>query len=222
MDINEIKTYIESNKDSDDVKEFIGGFQQPADEKAIIDKYRASVDFKKEQLTEGDRRVTQAIDKFQKETMPKHIEAEIKKRFPDETPEQKALREMKAELDTIRTEKRREEIKNKALQALASKKLDASLTEFITADDDDQLSAKVEKLNDIFKATIEKAVNDRLKISGSNPPASGEKLPDGVITDIETVRKMQAENPDGLSVAIRKGLVRIPGLDLSERIRKGA
>ena len=116
MDLNEVQKFIAENKDTDEVKAFIGALSAPVDERVIIDKYKTSAEFKKDTQSESDRKVAAALERFQKEHMSKAIEDEIKKRYPDETSEQKALREMKAELDSIKTAKSREELRNKAVK----------------------------------------------------------------------------------------------------------
>ena len=177
MTIEEVKKFLADNKDDAAVKEFIGSIAT-VDERAIIDKYKASAEHKKELSTEGDRRVTAAIEKFQKETMPKHVEEEIKKRFPDETAEQKAIRELTAKLEAIEGAKKREEMKNKATHLFNEKKIPLEFSEYVNSSDEEELTKHVENLAALVDKIRIGATNEILK-NGPTPPKSHNAPPAG-------------------------------------------
>jgi uncharacterized membrane-anchored protein YjiN (DUF445 family) len=211
MTIDEIKAYLTENANDEAVKGFIFDLSLKS-KQAIIDEFKSSKDFQAELTREGDRRVQGALDKFQRDTMPKHIEEEIKKRFPDETPEQKAVRELKMELDQIKSQKTKEETRNKLARMLNEKKLPMELQDFINAESEEDISAKVEALNGIFEKRITDGVSERIKTAGmGQPPASAGSV-SGVVTSRDDLKKLSREEQNK---AISEGRVQIPGVDLS-------
>ena len=213
MDLNEVQKFIAENKDTDEVKAFIGALSAPVDERVIIDKYKTSAEFKKDTQSESDRKVAAALERFQKDHMSKAIEDEIKKRYPDETSEQKALREMKAELDSIKTAKSREELRNKAVKMLNDKKIGIEYMDFIQAADEDELHERVEQFHGLLNKSIISAVDERLKTHGVNPPVNSSSPPAGKITSREQLTGM---SQDQMMKAINEGRVDIPGLVLTK------
>lgn len=211
MTLDDVKKFVQDNKDDAALKEFIGTLAT-VDEKAIIEKYKSSAEYKDEVKREGDRRATGAVEKFMKETMPKHLEDEIKKRYPDETQEQKALREMKAELDSIKTAKAREELRNKAVKMLNDKKIGIEFMDFIQAADEDELKNRVEQFHELFSKSIVSAVDEKLKTHGVNPTNSQSSPPAGKITSREQLKGMSSED---IIKARNEGRIDIPGLTLS-------
>jgi hypothetical protein len=178
MTLDDVKKYLDDNKDSDDVKDFLGSFSKP--EADIIKAFKATPEFRDELQREGDRRVTSALEKFQKEKLPKHVEEEIKKRFPDESPEQKAIRELKQQVENLSAEKVREELKNKTAQLFNEKKLPLELTEIIQANDTDELTSKTDKVAAIIEKIRIEARNEVMK--GAPIPPGSKPNPSGQIT----------------------------------------
>jgi hypothetical protein len=178
MTLDDVKKYLDDNKDSDDVKDFLGSFAKP--EADIIKAFKATPEFRDELQREGDRRVTSALEKFQKEKLPKHVEEEIKKRFPDESPEQKAIRELKQQVENLSAEKVREELKNKTAQLFNEKKLPLELTEIIQANDTDELTSKTDKVAAIIEKIRIEARNEVMK--GAPIPPGSKPNPSGQIT----------------------------------------
>lgn len=178
MDLKAVKQYIDANKESDDVKAFMGELQAPVDERAIIDKYKASTEFKKDTQSESDRKVAAAIERYQKEQLPKAIDEEVKKRFPDETAEQKAIRELTAKLEAIEGAKKREEMKNKATHLFNEKKIPLEFSEYVNSSDEEELTKHVDNLAALVDKIRIGATNEILK-NGPTPPKSHNAPPAG-------------------------------------------
>ncbi|HSW61807.1 MAG TPA: DUF4355 domain-containing protein, partial [Dissulfurispiraceae bacterium] len=181
-------------------------------DKAIIEKYKSSAEYKDEVKREGDRRATGAVEKFMKETMPKHLEDEIKKRYPEETALEREVRELKAENAATKAERKREELRNKAVKMLNDKKIGIEFMDFIQAADEDELKNRVEQFHDLFSKSIVSAVDEKLKTHGVNPPTSPSSPPAGKITSREQLKGMSSED---IIKARNEGRIDIPGLTLS-------
>ncbi|WP_100488562.1 DUF4355 domain-containing protein [Sporolactobacillus pectinivorans] len=138
----------------------------------------------------ADSRVTQGINTFKEKSLPEILENEISKRYPAETPEQKALRELKQKFEESEKERSREALKSKALTAATAKGLPADLVDFFLGKDEESTTANIGKLEEAFKAFEQKIVNDKFKQNGGTPPASGSQ---GTTLTLEDVNKMTAE-----------------------------
>ena len=199
MTLEEIKSFLSENKDNSEVKLFLGEIVQGSKE-IVINDFKVSKDFKDELQREGDRRVTSALEKFQKETMPKHIEEEITKRFPKESEEQKALRQLKMDFDNLKNEKLREEFKNKTVKLFNDKKLPLDLTDFIQAQDEDTLNSKVEKMYTILESYGNTIKQDMLKGSAVKPTESN-----GSTVGQWTKEDLSGKTPTEIATATKEG-----------------
>jgi len=212
MTLDDVKKFVEDNKDDAALKEFIGTIAT-VDDKAIIEKYKVSAEYKDDVKREGDRRATGAVEKFMKDTMPKHLEDEIKKRYPEETALEREVRELKAENAATKAERKREELRNKAVKMLNDKKIGIEFMDFIQAADEDELKNRVEQFHELFSKSIVSAVDEKLKTHGVNPPTSPSSPPAGKITSREQLTGM---SQDQMMKAINEGRVDIPGLVLTK------
>ena len=211
MTLDDVKKFVEDNKDDAALKEFIGTIAT-VDDKAIIEKYKVSAEYKDDVKREGDRRATGAVEKFMKDTMPKHLEDEIKKRYPEETALEREVRELKAENAATKAERKREELRNKAVKMLNDKKIGIEFMDFIQASDEDELKNRVEQFHELFSKSIVSAVDEKLKTHGVNPPTSPSSPPAGKITSREQLKGMSSED---IIKARNEGRIDIPGLTLS-------
>lgn len=211
MTLDDVKKFVQDNKDDAALKEFIGTIAT-VDDKAIIEKYKVSAEYKDDVKREGDRRATGAVEKFMKDTMPKHLEDEIKKRYPEETALEREVRELKAENAATKAERKREELRNKAVKMLNDKKIGIEFMDFIQAADEDELKNRVEQFHELFSKSIVSAVDEKLKTHGVNPPTSPSSPPAGKITSREQLKGMSS---DDIIKARNEGRIDIPGLTLS-------
>lgn len=211
MTLDDVKKFVQDNKDDAALKEFIGTIAT-VDDKAIIEKYKVSAEYKDDVKREGDRRATGAVEKFMKDTMPKHLEDEIKKRYPEETALEREVRELKAENAATKAERKREELRNKAVKMLNDKKIGIEFMDFIQAADEDELKNRVEQFHELFSKSIVSAVDEKLKTHGVNPPNNQSSPPAGKITSREQLKGMSS---DDIIKARNEGRIDIPGLTLS-------
>jgi hypothetical protein len=144
--------------------------------------------------------------------MSKAIEDEIKKRYPEETALEREVRELKAENAATKAERKREELRNKAVKMLNDKKIGIEFMDFIQAADEDELKNRVEQFHELFSKSIVSAVDEKLKTHGVNPPTSPSSPPAGKITSREQLKGMSSED---IIKARNEGRIDIPGLTLS-------
>ncbi|WP_297428906.1 DUF4355 domain-containing protein [Clostridium sp.] len=130
----------------------------------------------------GDKRVndgiTTAIEKFKKEKMPSLLDEEIKKRFPEADPKDKAIAELKAEMEAMKASNLKKDLTNKALKTLTENKLPSQLADFIVGNDEETTNKNLETLTNIFNQYGESVKTDFAKSGAYNPPKGNPKPTD--------------------------------------------
>jgi hypothetical protein len=119
----------------------------------------------------NDAAVTKGIATFKEKTMPGLIEEEIKKKFPDETDEQKKLRILTEDQVKLKDEIKRKDLLNKAISIATDKKLPLKLVERFLGDDEETTIKNLELLETEYNGAITSAVEDKFKENGRTPPS---------------------------------------------------
>lgn len=121
----------------------------------------------------SDSRVTDAIKTYETKTLPKKLEDEIAKRYPPETEDQKALRELKQRFEESERQRTHEALKTKALTAATAKGVPADIIDLVIGKDEESTTGNIDKISAAFNAYAQKVVDQKFKESGKTPPASG-------------------------------------------------
>lgn len=172
----EITDYIEKNKDTEEVSNFINGFKTPITRDAVeqwtkegegrswLDR---NCDIYSSKAIETAR--TKAIEKYEREELPKKLE-EYKKTLSNEgkTPEQIQLEQVMAELDAMKKEKALADKKDSIGKELVTNGLPMELLGFLNWEAEDSIIKEQAKtINEL----ISKAVSEGIKkeLTNNNP-----------------------------------------------------
>lgn len=172
----EITDYIEKNKDTEEVSNFINGLKTPITRDAVeqwtkegegrswLDR---NCDIYSSKAIETAR--TKAIEKYEAEVLPKKLE-EYKKSISNEgkTPEQIQLEQVMAELEAMKKEKALSDKKDTIGKELVSNGLPMELLGFLNWEAEDSIIKEQAKtINDL----INKAVSEGIKaeLTNNNP-----------------------------------------------------
>lgn len=185
MDINEIKEFIESNTENEDVQNYIGGFVTTDRVEAFLN----GDDGKKLLQPKLDSYFNKGLETWKSNNIEKLLDEEIKKRFPEKDQKDIELEKVKAELEKIRSDAQRKELTNKALLVADEKKLPKELVDYFISNDEEGTIKNLEKLESVFSKHVEAIVQEKLKSSSYTPP-NGE---DGKTFTLE---KIKAMSPD--------------------------
>lgn len=173
MDLAEIKKYFEENKDKEEVKAFIQGLNP-----VTVDKVKAFVVNDKEAKSwldsEKDKHSSKSLETWKTNNLQKLIDEAVAKANPQETPEQKQIRELTERLNKKEADEKRQVIKNHALTHANSKKLPVDLVDYFLGDSEETTTANLTKLEEIFNKHIQTAVEQRLKGENYVPPGDGD------------------------------------------------
>jgi len=170
MDLNEVKAFLDTNKDTDEVKNFLGSLIT----KDSVLNYLTNNDEGKQFLNqEKDTHFKKSLEAWQKENMPKFIDEEISKRYPAETEEQKRLKALEVELENEKKSRIRSELKNKAISHLTSKGLPHDLADYFLGEDENKTLENLQKFETVWSASMQKAVEEKFKGNGREPYKGG-------------------------------------------------
>lgn len=177
MDMKEIREFMDSNKDTDDVREFKKSLMPNFDELLQDDEFKKSLE------SYADSRVSKAVDTYKTKTLPQAVEEAAKKRVEamnQKTPEQikyeeleRKVLESEARSQKIEREKLIEANKNIALKFSAEKKLPTDVLDFFVSDEEE-----VTKKNLNLFSTMMENHDTNIKqefMSGNNTKIPGNK-----------------------------------------------
>jgi len=166
MDLQEIKTYIESNKDNAEVKSYIGGFITSD----RVDTFLNTDDGKKLLQPKLDSYHGKGLETWKTNNLSKLVDEEVKKKFPTKDPNELALENMKAEMEKMKTESSRKDLKTNAMKTLSDKKLPTDLVDYFIGADEVTTNANLTKFETILNASVTSLVAEKLK-GGYTPPS---------------------------------------------------
>jgi hypothetical protein len=167
MNLQEIKKFFEENKDNAEVKAYLEELSAVS-----IDKVKGFLDTdegKKLLQPRLDQHFTKSLETWKNNNLQKLIDEEIKKRYPDEDPKDKTLRELQRKIEQMEKEKLYESLKNKALKIATEKKLPVQLIDFMIGEDEEKTISNISQLEEVWNSQLQALVDEKLKSSGTNP-----------------------------------------------------
>jgi len=166
MDIKEINAYLEANKDSEEVIKFIGGFVTTDRVKSFL---AETEEGKRIMQSEKDAHFTKSLDTWKTNNLNALVEAEIAKRHPEETEDQKRIRKLEMELNDTKKNAQRTGLKNRAITVLTEKGIPLDFADHFLGDDEAMTDENIAKLESVWQTTIQAAVEAKFKENGRDP-----------------------------------------------------
>lgn len=182
MDLKEVQSYFEQNKDSEDVKAFVNGLN-PVTTDRVKSLVNEDKDLKSWFDSERDKHLSKGLETFKTNNLNKIVDEEVKKRFPEADPKDVELNKLKAEFEAMKKESTRKELTNKALKTAQEKKLPTDLIDYFVGQDEDITNKNLEKLIATMAAHDEAIKLEFAKGNSYTPPADK-----GNVSDAEKLR----------------------------------
>lgn len=187
MTLEELKQYLESNKDNSDVQAVLNEFKTVSQEDV-----RSYLD-----TDEGKRFIQPTLDRYHNKSLQTWkdnnlqnlVEDEVAKRNPQETEEQKRIRKLEEELANRDKESKRKDLETTALKLAQEKSLPTEIVNFFVGEDEDTTSANLDTLKQHLDTTIQAQVDERFK-AGGRDVIDG---PGGSGTPTQSIMDMAAE-----------------------------
>ncbi|WP_027725435.1 DUF4355 domain-containing protein [Tuberibacillus calidus] len=167
MDLQEIKKFFEENKDNAEVKTYLEELSAVSVDK--VKGFLETDEGKKLLQPRLDQHFAKSLETWKNNNLQKLIDEEIKKRYPDEDPKDKTLRELQRKIEQMEKEKLYESLKNKALKIATEKKLPVQLIDFMIGEDEEKTISNLSQLEEVWNSQLQALVDEKLKSSGTNP-----------------------------------------------------
>lgn len=200
MNLEEVKQFLEENKESDDVKAYLQGFKQfGVDE--VQNFVGENEEGKKWFDSQKDKFFSKSLETWKTNNLSKIISDEVAKANPSETPEQKRIRELEDMFKNMENAKLRESLKNKALTVANEKKIPTQIIDFFIGQDEESTVSNLGTFESVMETYIKSQVDERLKGSYTPPADNGGNV--GEITKDQLSKmpypervKLAKEKPD--------------------------
>jgi hypothetical protein len=166
MEFQEIQQYLEANKESEEVKKFIGGFITTDRVKSFLSETEEG---KKLMQSEKDSHFTKSLETWKNNNLNVLIDTEIAKRYPEETEDQKRIRKLETELVDSKKTAHKTGLKNRAITTLTEKGIPIDFAEHFLGDDEAMTDANIAKLESIWQDSLQAAVELKFKENGRDP-----------------------------------------------------
>jgi Domain of unknown function (DUF4355) len=187
--LEQVKEFFEQNKDNEEVKAYLQDLRSVSVEE-VQKMLTENEELKRWFDSEKDRHFSKGLETFKQKTMPKLIDEEIKKRFPEADPKDVKLKELEAKIQQMEQEKLRESLKNKALTLATEKKLPIQLIDYFIGQDEESTLQNLAKFEEVWTQNLQALVDEKLKTSGVNPKDSN------VRTQTFTREQIEAMTPE--------------------------
>ena len=178
MNLEEIKKYLDENKESKEVIDFMKSIQQPVT-RDTVEAWCKDGDGRSWLDRNCDIYATKAVNtarenaiaKFKQEELPKLIDDAIKAKSNEGlTPEQMQLKELQAQLDAMKAEKEQAELLNSNVRKLKEVGLNTDLARFIKEDSD------IDFFKNLINDSVKTEIKQKLGHSSYRPPVVDNNL----------------------------------------------
>lgn len=198
MNIQDIRAFLETNKDQPEVQSFVGELSAVSAEK--VQGFLQTEEGKKVIQPELDRYHAKGLDSWKKNNLQKLVDDEVKKLNPDKSPVEIELENLKRDLEAKDKAAQRLALKNKALAITSEKKLsvDDNILERFIADDEESTLANLEAFEAFAKAQYQSGVESVYKTGGRDIPGAGGAGGEGDSYGKKIAQQMAAQTPQNL------------------------
>jgi len=161
----DVKKFMEENKATQEVLDFT---------KTNAQAYLETEDGKKFLQPKLDSFFSKGLETWKEKTLPTIIEDEIKKRNPEETPEQKRIRELEDKINNQEKANLKIKLNAQTTKELSDRGLPTGLVDYLNFETEEVMRDSINKLDEMFKPFVDKAVETRLKDTGKTPKGKQE------------------------------------------------
>jgi hypothetical protein len=165
---DEVKAYFDTNKDTEEIKNYIGGLNPVTTDRANA--FLNTEDGKKLLQPKLDTYHNKGLESWKTNNLDTLVAAKVKELHPDADPKDLALNKLQAQLDKMQGDSARKDLTNKTLKQFQEKKLPAELVDFIIGADEDATSKNLEMLTALFAKHDEAIKTEFAKSNSYTPP----------------------------------------------------
>jgi hypothetical protein len=168
MELAEITAYLDTNKDTEEVKNYIGGFTTPDRVNAFLN----GEEGKKLLQPKLDSYHAKGLESWKTNNVNKLVDEEVKKRFPDADPKDVALKNLQAQLDKMQGDSLKKDLTNKTLKQFQDAKLPSELVDYMIGANEEETTKNVTALTALFAKHDEAIKTEFAKSNSYIPPST--------------------------------------------------
>lgn len=187
MDLQEVKTYLETNSQDGAVIEYLNELKKPTAE--AINVYLDSQEGAKLLQPRLDSYFSKGLQTWKDNNLNKLIDEEVAKRNPGETPEQKEIRELKAQIENDRNEREKEKLTNIAMKKANELGLPLDLVNHFIGADESTTISNLEDFNKLYQESIQTQVDAKFKQNGRDVNTYGDDTKQTSTSSIADIAK---------------------------------
>lgn len=187
MDLQEVKTYLETNSQDKAVIEYMNELKKPTAE--AINSYLDTQEGAKLLQPRLDSHFSKGLQTWKDNNLNKLIDEEVAKRNPGETPEQKEIRELKAQIEKDRNEREKEKLTNIAMKKANELGLPLNLVNHFIGTDENTTISNLEDFNKLYQESIQTQVDAKFKQNGRDVNTYGDDTKQTITSSIADIAK---------------------------------
>jgi hypothetical protein len=120
-----------------------------------------------------DSYFTKGLETWKQNNLESLIDEEVKKRYPEKTPEQIEIEKLRKQIEDAEKARNRETLVNKALKVAKEKNLPDGVIDFFIGDDEKTTKANLAKFEEVYSKGVQAAIDEKFKNSGRQLPGQG-------------------------------------------------
>jgi hypothetical protein len=163
INLETIKKFLNDNKDNDEVKAYLKELSTPT--KDGVEGFLATEEGKKLLQPKLDSFFTKGLTTWKEKNLTGLVEEEYRKKHPEETEEQKQIRQLQERLDASEKKSQRESLLNKALEVADGKGLPKKLVNYFLGEDEDTTLTNITQV----ETELKEWAKSQTKLGGRNP-----------------------------------------------------
>ena len=122
--------------------------------------------------SEKDRHFSTSLNTWKENNLSKEVDKEISKRYPEETAEQKKLRDLELKLQAMEQESKMKELKANTMRVINDKQLDSEILDFVLSDNEETTIANIDKFEGLIERLANKRLEEKYKNANTTPTQS--------------------------------------------------
>jgi hypothetical protein len=152
-----------------------------------------------------DQYFTKGLETWKQNNLQKIVEEKVKEINPEESDEQKQIRELKEMVENEKKARQRESLKSFVIKSLNEEDLPLEPADYLIGEDEEQTKTIVEKYKQAIKNDRKKVSEQLLKQYGREP---AETPDDSNAITKEQAQKMARENPEKFNKLFEEGKIK--------------
>lgn len=170
MDITEIQTYLDTNKELPEVKSYVGGLNPITTDR--VNSYLDTEDGKKLLQPKLDTYQSKGLETWKTNNLDKIYQERFTKENPAANPKDVELNKLKADFENMKNSTLKEKLTNKTLKEFQELKLPSELVDLIVSDED-TTRKNIDIIKAVFANRDEAIKTELVKGNSYTPPTGG-------------------------------------------------